>query len=206
MILKKGRWLRRIVMLGTPVLFAILSILHPVPRAPRIMHDLQTGYGFWIGIHVAELFLFGLLGLTLWFLLEGLQGKAATLGRLAIIPFLVFYSAFESIVGIGTGLMAWRAQEVAGPEQAVGFQLVQHVWMSLLDPEVPVLYLYLIGDLSWLVSVIAAAVALRSAGASTIAVFLLASAGILFGIDHPFPMGTAAMICLFFAIVLLDHS
>ena len=206
MSLKKGGWLRRIVMLGTPILFAILSILHPVPHAPKIMYDLQTGYGFWVGIHVAELFLLGFLGLTLWFLLEGLEGKAATIGRLAIIPFLVFYSAFEAIVGIGTGLMAWRAQEVAGPDQAIDFQLVQHVWMSLLDPQVPVVYLYLIGDLSWLVAVICAAAALRSAGASTIAVVLLVSAGILFGIDHPFPTGTAAMISLFFAMVLLDRS
>jgi len=203
---KKGRLLRRFVMMGTPVLFAILSIMHPVPRAPKIMYDLQTGYGFWVGIHVAELFLLGFLGLTLWFLLEGLEGKAATLGRLAIIPFLVFYSAFEAIVGIGTGLMAWRAQEVAGPDQAIDFQLVQHFWMSLLDPEVPVVYLYVIGDLSWLVAVIAAAVAWRSAGAPIIGVALLVSAGILFGIDHPFPIGTAAMICLFFAVVLLDHS
>jgi len=127
-------------------------------------------------------------------------------GRLALIPFLVFYAAFDSIVGIGTGVLAWRAQEIAGPDQAIGFQLVQHFWMSLLDPEIPVLYLYLIGDLSWLVAVIAAAVALRSAGASKIGIVLLVLAGILFSIDHPFPMGSAAMICLFFAIVLLDHS
>lgn len=201
-----GRLLRRIVMLGTPALFVIVSLLHPVLRAPRIMEDLQLRHGVWMGVHVAQLFLFGLLGLTLWFLLEGLHGKAATLSRLALIPFLVFYTAFDSLAGVGTGLLARKAEAIAGPERVIAVSLVQQFWDALLDPESPTMYVYLLGNLSWLVAVIAAAVALRGAGASRAAVALLVLAGLLFGFDHHFPTGTAGMLCLLSAIVIIHKK
>lgn len=193
-------------MLGTPVLFAIVSLMHPVPKTARIMENLQLGHGVWLAVHVAQLFLIGLLGVTLWFLLAGLRGRAATVGRLAIVPFLVFYTGFDSLSGVGTGLLAQKAEAIAGPERVIAFSLVQQFWEALLDPGSPTLYMYLLGNVSWLVSVFASAAAFRGAGASQSSIVLLISAGILFGIDHPFPTGTAGMLCLLFAIGFLDRE
>jgi hypothetical protein len=59
-----------------------------------------------MGVHLVQLFLVFLLGLALWFLTEGVTSRAATMSRLATALFLVLYAAFDSIVGIGTGLLA----------------------------------------------------------------------------------------------------
>jgi hypothetical protein len=61
----------------------------------------------------------------------------------------------------------------------------------------------MIASLSWLVGIIAAAVALRGISAPRTAAVLLIIAGISFGIDHPMPTGTIGMLALFAANVVL---
>jgi hypothetical protein len=94
-------------MLVTPMLMAVVSLLHPLPPffGGGIFEFLRSRMDVWMGVHLVQLPLFGLLGLVLWFLTEGLEGPAATTSRLALVSFLVFYSAFDSAVGIATGLL-----------------------------------------------------------------------------------------------------
>jgi hypothetical protein len=193
-------------MFGTPIAFGIVSIIHPLPFGPSIVAAVQPQLGVWLAVHVVQFFLIGLLGLTVWLLVAGLSGRAATVCRLALIPFLVFYAGFDAIVGLGTGQLVLLAQRLPAGEQAVTARLIQHFWDARLDVSTPVPYVILLGALSWVITALAAAVALRRAGASWATVTLLALAGLFFGIDHPFPTGTAAMICLFAAVVLLERQ
>src|SRR5262245_48148104 len=97
------RWsARKAVLFGSPLLMAVASVVHPHPpfRLPGMFEFLRSRLSLWMGVHFVQLILVFLLGLTIWFLTEGLEGRAATVSRLATALFLVFYASFDSVVGI----------------------------------------------------------------------------------------------------------
>jgi hypothetical protein len=195
--------MRRAILLGGPLLMAVSSVVHPHPpfRRPGMHEFLQTRLALWMGVHVVQLFLVLLLGLTLWFLVEGLAGRAATVSRLATAFFLVFYAAFDSVVGIGTGLLDQVVRADPPLEPAVAASVVDQFWLARFD--LPVGPLIGIANVAWIGACIAAAVALRAHGAPRAAIALLIVAAISFGIDHPSPTGTIGMLALFAANLML---
>jgi hypothetical protein len=68
------------------------------------------------------------------------------------------------------------------------------------------LALYLIGTLSWAVTVIAAAVALSQAGGRRTVTIPLALAGVIGAIDHAAPFGPVAMLLFIAAFVLIERA
>jgi hypothetical protein len=199
-------FVRRLVTLGTPLVTGIVSVLHPHAAGPSIVATLHPRLGLWLGIHLIQLALIGLLGATLWLLISGRMGCAATVSRLAIGLFLVFYSAFDAIVGIGTGVLVGLTPRLSGADPGEAAQVAQQFWDARLDPGMPLLYIILVAELAWLMAACAAALTLRRAGAHWPVVGLLTLAGILFGINHTFPSGTAGMLCLLGAVVWLELS
>jgi hypothetical protein len=187
---------RRLVLRGTPIAFGLVTLLHPVPGGAPIVTALEPRLGRWLVVHVVQLLLLGLLAATLWLLVDGISSCAATVSRLALVPFLAFYSAFDSVVGIGTGTLVGLARGFEGDGRVLATRLVQAFWDARLASRTALGLVIGLAHLSWLVAVGAAAVALRQAGASRAVVGLLALAGALFTVGHPFPTGTAAMACL----------
>jgi len=199
-----GRWsVRTAVLLGSPLLMAVSSVIHPHPpfNQPGMFEFLRPRLSLWMGVHFAQLLLVFLLGLALWFLTEGLVSRAATLSRLATALFLVFYAAFDSVVGIGTGLLAQVVDADPALDPSVAAGVVDGYWLARFD--LPIGPLIGVADLVWFGAVTAAALALRARGASRPAVALLVVAGVFFAIDHPSPTGTIGMLALFAADVLL---
>lgn len=196
---------RRLILLGTPAAGLVLSLLHPRPHAPVAAY-VGAHLGRWLIVHVAQLGLVALLGVTLWLLVDDLRTAAARVTRVSVVVFLVFYTAFDAIVGIATGVLAALARSAPEGERAAALGLVERFWEARLDPSLPVGPLILVGDLAWVASAGAAAVALYQTGASRLAVVLLAIAGVALGIDHPFPTGTIGMAALLAAVVLLERE
>jgi hypothetical protein len=157
-----------------------------------------------MGVHLVQLLLIFLLGITLWLLTEGLAGRAATWSRLATGLFLVLYAAFDSVVGIGTGLLAQVAQADPALDPTVAAGIVDRYWLARFD--LPVGPLIGAAALAWLGAAATAALALRGHGASRSAVALLVVAAISFAIDHPSPTGTIGMLALFAANLLLYRA
>jgi hypothetical protein len=81
----------RLVILGTPLLFAVVLLFHPQGDETRTgIFDVLAGQaGRWVVVHVAQLVLTVPLGFAVWKLVEG-QRRAATVSRLAIATFMVF--------------------------------------------------------------------------------------------------------------------
>jgi cytochrome bd-type quinol oxidase subunit 2 len=155
---------RILVVFGTPIAFAITGFLHLVPEtdAPNIYTGLRDSAGLWIAIHVVQLLLILLLAVAVYWLTEGLTSTAARISRVALLPYLVFYSAFDAVVGLSNGLVVNYGCELLPAEQAV-LAGASDALADLVHHPVP-LTIYLIGTLSWAVAVIAAAVALSQAG------------------------------------------
>ena len=82
---------------------------------------------------------------------------------------------------------------------------VSDVLANLVHQPVP-LRLYVIGALSWAVTVIAAAVALSQAGAPRTATIPLALAGAVEAIDHAASFGPAAMLLFIIAASVLSRA
>ena len=126
--------------------------------------------------------------------------------RLAVLPFVAFYAAFDAIVGFATGLLVRQANGLSGAEQAAAAQQIQQYFDNVIKPGLPTLYVVAIGVVAWVVGMLAVAVARRRAGASGAAVALLAVAAVSFGFDHGFPTGTIGMAALFLAGLLLERQ
>jgi hypothetical protein len=134
-----------------------------------------------------------------------LDGTAAKLARLAILPFVAFYAAFDAIVGFASGLLVRQANGLSGAEQAVAVQQIQQYFDNEFEPGLPTLYVIAVGVVAWVVAMLAVAVARRRAGASGTAVALLAVAALASGFDHAVPTGTIGMAALFLAVLSLQR-
>ncbi|MGH3146682.1 MAG: hypothetical protein ACRDTR_12880 [Rubrobacter sp.] len=66
--------------------------------------------------------------------------------------------------------------------------------------------LSIVGTGAWVVALIAAAIALRRAGASRVPFILLILAGVFLLGGHPFPGGTLAFGCFFLAVAWLEFA
>jgi hypothetical protein len=83
---------RQLILIGTPVLLVLVELTHP--SMPT-----QANAGWWVAIHVIQLPLFGLFALALLLLLDGAHGVAATLSRVGVGVFVVFYTFLDAISG-----------------------------------------------------------------------------------------------------------
>ena len=165
----------RALLMATPgALLAAVDLTHP--------HHLDAaGAGWWRDMHILLAFVFPLLGVVIWMLMEPAWGPVRWLGRLAAFGYAVLYGALDAIAGIGGGAMA----------------AVQGGRTPLLDP------LFRVGnDLgyvgAWCFVVgagLAAATTIRHAGRGAVpGGFLVLAAGVVFLDSHIYwPAGVLAM-------------
>jgi hypothetical protein len=178
-----GLTLRRVVLLGTPLVLTILMLFHPSPYY-NVAGELMPIAAWWTALHTKLFLLVPLMGVALWMLTAGLEGVVATLSRLAAVVFALFYDAGDAIAGISTGILALSAQEGAlGERAAVG--AIETLWA---DPFKTLLFD--IGRYAWIVALVMAAVALWRAGAPRLPLMLMALPAYLITFDHAFPFGS----------------
>jgi len=122
---------------------------------------------------------------------------AATVSRIALVAWMVFFSAYDSVAGIATGLLARHAEGLAGAEQAAVTSAVEYLHNDGLLPGAAVL-LAVVPTVAWPTTVIAAAVALHRIGARRATVAALGlSALFAFHASYPAAIGLA-----FFAVAV----
>jgi hypothetical protein len=188
--------LRRLVLLGTPLAFALWEIFHPQPMG--VADAVEQG-GWFMWFHFIQVPLIGLIALAVYLLTEGLEGRAVSVSRWAIAVFAVFFSAYDAAAGIGTGYALRNAQGLsAGGQEAVYEAVIDMPGLSLIFG------LSIVGTGAWVVALIATAMALRRAGASRGPLILLILAGIFLMGGHPYPAGTLAFGSFFLAAVWLE--
>jgi hypothetical protein len=188
--------LRRVVLLGTPLALAILEIFHPNPMG--VAEAVEQG-GWFMWFHIIQVALIGLIALAVYLLTEGLEGRAVRVSRWAIGVFAVFFSAYDAAAGIATGYALRAAQGLSAEGQAA-------VHEAVIDmPGLSLIFgLSIVGTGAWVVALIAAAMALRRAGAPRGPYILLILAGVFLMGGHPFPWGTVAFGSFFLATAWLE--
>jgi len=182
--------LRRLVLLGTPLVLGILEIWHPTSSESPF--DLIVDKAnWWFTLHLLQLPLFGLMALAVYLLVDGLHGWAATISRIGAWFFVVFYIALDSILGIAGGVIARGARELPADQQAL---IARELEKFAFDPIVGgggLSLLGILGPLGWVAAAVGAAIALRRVGLPVVPTILIGASAI-FAV-HSWPTGSLGL-------------
>ena len=193
--------LRRWFLPTTALTLAVLLLFHPQGDG-RIYDGLQNDVTRWLVVHLGLAILAGLMAFAAYLLVDGLLGRAATISRLALPVFVVFFIAWEATLGIGTGLMVDITNGLPAADRPPVADAIEEYFAS------PLLFaLSILGNGAWVVAMLAAAaaVAFRRAGAGW-PVTLLVACSSLFVMHDAGPVGAIGLACFAGAAVLVERS
>jgi hypothetical protein len=184
--------LRRLVLLGTPLVLEILEIWHPTSSGTESTFEvIVNNADWWLILHILQLPLFGLMALAVYLLVDGLHGWAATISRIGAWFFAVFYIALDSVLGIAGGVIARGAHRLPADQQAlVARQLEEFAFSPIVGGGGPSL-IGILGPLGWVTAIVGAAIALRQAGLPRVPSILIGLSAI-FAV-HSWPTGSLGL-------------
>jgi hypothetical protein len=171
-----------------PLGFAVLLLAHPMGDG-SLYAVASRHVTTWLVVHIVAAVLFPAMAAVVWHLLRDLDGVAATVGRVALPVFAVFYTAWEVMTGVATGVLA-----SAGEAKAV-----DHLASSPIAGELGLFNS--VGALAWTVAIAAAVLAWRRAGAPRGTLVALGASSLM--VMHVPPIGPVALVCLAGAVVSL---
>lgn len=196
--------LRRIVLLGAPLALGILEIWHPSKVHFDEMVDSPQHADWWLTLHVLQMPLFPLVALAVFLLLFGIRNIAATISRIALAIFAVFYTALDSVAGIATGILFRKVRGMELPEGDPARDRLFEVFIALFNLDMPLGNVIVhLAVWSWVVATIAAAGALYMKGYNRAGIVLIAISSLTFQ-SHAYPSGPITMLLLLAGIVCIE--
>lgn len=189
-------------LIGMPIAWGVLLWFHPSTDPDDIYGGLRDEVVTYQLVHAGTLIFIGLIGVALYRLVRDLPGRAARVSRIAIVPFVVFYGAWETVIGLATGALVQHANDVPADERAAVSDAIQSLQENLIVGEMSVAAV--VGALAWLTATIAAAVAYRGVGAPVLVSILLGLSFIV--ISHPPPIGPIGLLCFAGAVAVIAGS
>jgi hypothetical protein len=194
--------LGRLLLFAGPLLWAVLILFHPNPGGDSPYEGIKDDVDRWLVVHVGQLILTPFLFLAVWRLLDGLSSAAARISRAALVVWTVFFSAYDSIQGVATGVLTRHANDLADEDQAGYSQAIDFlVEDSLLAGNVS--GVWFVAAASWAVVAIASAVALHKVGAGK-TVVVAACLSVVFAVHTA--AAAIGLVALFLAGVLHDRQ
>ncbi len=192
-------------LLGVPLAWAVLLLFHPTGGGNKVSYaEVQDKVTPWLVVHIGMMFFIPLMAVVIYLLLRGVEGTAARVSRIALVPFVVFYSAWEVLLGIGTGVLADDVNGLPAAERPTGATLVDEFTDNVLVRDLGVFAS--IGGLGLITANIAAGVALRrQVGAPLLVTVLLGLSGFFIN-AHPPPYGPVGLALFIAALLLLVRS
>ena len=188
------------LMVAVPVAWAVLLLFHPTGEGDEFYPVVRDQVTAWMVVHVGTLVFVPLLAGVVYLLLRGVEGVAALLSRLALAVFALFYTAWEVLIGLGTGILVDQVNGLPEAERATGAELVEDFTGSSL-----IRAFELIGGFAWLIAVIAAGVALfrRVDAGSSVAVIVLLVVSAVPIVWHVPPFGPVGLALFLIALLLV---
>jgi hypothetical protein len=188
---------------GVPIAWAALLLIHPGGDGTAIYADLKDDVTPMLVVHVGMLIFIPLFACVIFLLLGGLESRAARVARIAMIPFVVLYGAWEVLQGIANGVLVDQANSLSAGEQGTAAKLIQDFAESPLVRDAGVLAIA--GTLALIVAMVALGIALRDRGAPRWSPAVFGIAGLLIS-AHPPPYGPIGLILFAGTVVYLMRS
>jgi hypothetical protein len=181
--------LRHALLIAVPFAFSVLLWFHPMISDYEGLRDVTTRFQV---VHVGMVLAVPLLAIGIYGLLDGLRGRAAAVGRFALIPFLVFYVPYVAFEGIALGVLGEQLNSLtAGQRDAIAPGMVQDFASNPILGEPGVFWA--VGSTALLVVMVSTALAFRRAGAP-LALQILLGASALIGAHAP-PLAPVGWLC-----------
>ena len=190
--------------LGVPAAWAILLLFHPGGEADTIYLNLQDKVDRFLVVHVGMLIFIPLFAAAVYVLMRDVEGTAARVSRFALIPFVIFYGAFETLQGIGVGTLVNELNELSEIDQATREDLTQDFAENFLFRDFGVFVS--IGNIALVTSMIAAGVALRGRAGAPLSVAILLGISAFLITAHPPPYGPTGLALFIIAVLLFLRS
>jgi hypothetical protein len=196
--LQRGSLGRRVVLLGTPAVLVLVELGHPLLDHEHTISMLASISTWWIILHVLLIPLFALMGWAFFLLLQGIENRAATVGRYAAVVYTSFAIGFDAAVGLASGVLVSSAVSLPAAQQAI----IQGVLSQLYESPAIVLSSYILFG-AGIVTIVATALALASQGVPRLPLILLLGT-ILSAYSHALPFGPLGSACFFLAALWLE--
>jgi hypothetical protein len=191
---------RRVLLLAPPLALAGFTVLHPQPDdSVQALLDASTWF---MGFHMIQLSLVGLVAVSVFVLADQFHRASAWQTWLGMGIFLVYFSAYDTLAGIGTGLAMKSARDLPTSQQEALFEVV-HDWPAL---EPWVFWLAILGTFGWVLALGYLTVAARAARAPRAEWLLIGAAAFFLLLGHPAPFGTMAFGSLFIAALIHERQ
>jgi hypothetical protein len=188
---------RRLAIFGAPLGLAGLAAIHPLVGGALVPED---DLGVWTLIHTLQIPLAALLGVAVVLMLDRVDGIEARVARLAIIPWVAAFAAFDGIAGLGTGALSEYGHK--NPAEA---GLVLEIATAVTSSPIAAAALPLGALFFALVAFGGSAVALQRAGASGIGALAIGAGGVMWTFIHPL-VGAPAMLVFVIGALLIERS
>jgi hypothetical protein len=191
---------KRLLISAPPLLLSILELWHPTGSGQQTAFAaILPRVDWWLLLHLLQLPLFGLLGLSVILLGWQLSEPAQTWSRIGVLFFWIFYTALDSITGIAGGLLIRSARFLPADLQSL---VAKQVNLFFFDPWLGGSTLSLLGALGaggWLLGVGALAYGFSQQGVDRFTIALLAAAALMFAVSHTPPSGPFGLFLYFLA-------
>jgi hypothetical protein len=188
-------------LIGVPLAWAVLLLFHPTGSG-ELYDEVRGEVTRWQVVHVGTLFFIGLMGLAVYLLVRDLTGLAARVSRWAAAVFVLFYGAWEAVAGLAVGALVQYTNDLPPAERPIGSDAIESLNDNAIVGDFGLLAI--IGSLGWITAVIAAALAVRRAGAPLAAAVLLGLSAIV--ANHPPPTGPLGLAFFAGAVMLVAHA
>jgi hypothetical protein len=191
--------MRRVLLLAPPLVLAGFTVLHPNPdHNVQALLDASTWF---MGFHMIQLAMLGLVAVSVFVLADQFHRASAWPTWLGMGIFLVYFSAYDTLAGIGTGLAMRSARDLPISQQEALFEIVDD-WPAL---EPWVFWLAILGTGGWVLALGYLAVVARAARAPRSEWLFIGLAAFFLLLGHPAPFGTLAFGSLFIAAIVHER-
>ena len=174
-----------VVMAAVCIAWAVVALIHPTSLTKD---DIPT----WMVVHIAQLVFAPIVVLGILALLKGVEGPTVIVARVAVVLWAAWFSAYDAVAGIATGIL------IGGDAKVAGEYLYAHDLITGLGWVAPTM---------WLLAVIPAGLALRGSRPMVTPVALVVSAFVFTHAGPPAAVGFAALcVAMWTGLRMRDHS
>jgi len=174
-----------VVLVAVCVAWVAVALIHPTS-----LTDDDTP--MWMVVHIAQLVFAPIISLGIFALLKGIEGPAVTVARGAAVLWAAWFSAYDAVAGIATGIL------IGGDARAAGEYLFAHDLITGLGWVAPMI---------WLLVVIPAGLGLLASRPKVTGIALFVSALIFTHAGPPSAVGFAALaVAMWTGLSMGDNS
>ncbi len=184
-------WKEIILWLG-PCLLLVTSFFHTGSEgSTTVIGALSPHAVKWLWIHIVQVFVFGLMALSLLLLTPKDGSVISSVVYFCAFLFGILYIAADAVAGIATGVVL----NIYALEPSLDFVAIEGILYSLLESDIT-RDLFFVASLSWLIATCALALALLRKKESWLVSASLVCAGIALFLGHGLVRGSVTSIAM----------